>query len=58
MGLDKATAVRSTGGQDSMPIKLEKILSEGRFVTMGDYAAGLRDQFLDLPRVTLPGRAA
>jgi polysaccharide deacetylase family protein (PEP-CTERM system associated) len=58
VGLDKATAVRSTGGQDSMPIKLEKILSEGRFVTMGDYAAGLRDQFLDLPRVTLPGRAA
>lgn len=49
VGLDAATAVRSTGGQDSMPRKLEKILKEGSFVTMGEYAARLRNDFSGLP---------
>lgn len=49
VGLDAATAVRSTGGQDTMPAKLERILARGRFVTMGQYVARLRDRIGDIP---------
>jgi polysaccharide deacetylase family protein (PEP-CTERM system associated) len=49
VGLDTATAVRSTGGQDTMPRKLEKILSSGSFMTMGQYADMLRKETRELP---------
>jgi polysaccharide deacetylase family protein (PEP-CTERM system associated) len=42
VGLDKATSVRSQGGQGSMLRKLERLLSSGEFETMGDYAERLR----------------
>jgi polysaccharide deacetylase family protein (PEP-CTERM system associated) len=42
VGLSAAGAVRSQGGQDSMPAKLEKLLASGNFETMGAYAARLR----------------
>lgn len=44
VGLDAATKARSTGGQDTMPKKLEKILAQGNFMTMGQYAEQLRSQ--------------
>ncbi len=42
VGLSAVTSVRSQGGQDSMPRKLEKLLGHGEFETMGAYAARLR----------------
>ncbi|MBE0567412.1 MAG: DUF3473 domain-containing protein [Krumholzibacteria bacterium] len=42
VGLSATSSVRSQGGQDSMPRKLQKLLAQGRFETMGDYAARLR----------------
>lgn len=49
VGLNTASAVRSTGGQDSMPAKLEKILQGGSFMTMGEYADQLRSRLAELP---------
>jgi len=41
-GQSALTSLRSQGGQDSMPRKLERLLAEGEFETMGQYAARLR----------------
>lgn len=49
VGLDRAMAVRSTGGQGSMPAKLEKILAEGRFLTMAQYAEKLQARADEVP---------
>ena len=48
VGLRKAASVRSQGGQDTMPLKLERLLAVGEFETMGDYAGRLREAG-DLP---------
>lgn len=40
--LSPLTRLRSQGRQDTMPIKLDRILSEGPFRTLGEHAAGLR----------------
>jgi len=40
-GQSAATSLRSQGGQDSVLGKLERLLGEGGFVTMGEYVAGL-----------------
>ena len=40
-GQSAATSLRSQGGQDSAPRKLEKLLAEGDFLTMGAYVDGL-----------------
>ncbi len=40
-GQSAATSLRSQGGQDSVLGKLEKLLSEGGFRTMGEYVAEL-----------------
>ncbi len=40
-GQSAATSLRSQGGQDSVLGKLEKLLGEGGFQTMGEYVAGL-----------------
>ncbi len=53
VGLDAATHARSTGGQDSMPIKLEKILAEGDFLTLGEYAEKLRQTDASLPCISV-----
>ena len=37
VGLSKANSLRSQGGQDTMPAKLERILSDGQFETLGQY---------------------
>ena len=42
VGLSAAGNLRSQGGQDTMPAKLERLLAEGDFETMGEYAARLR----------------
>jgi polysaccharide deacetylase family protein (PEP-CTERM system associated) len=42
-GLDAVGRVRSTGGQGSMPGKLEAVLAEGEFATMGEYVRALRE---------------
>ena len=49
VGLDAATAARSTGGQGSMPGKLAKVLASGSFLTMGEYAAQLAAQPKKIP---------
>ncbi|MBU8871116.1 MAG: polysaccharide deacetylase family protein [Gemmatimonadales bacterium] len=38
----KTTSLRSQGGQATMPRKLEAVLSEGEFLTLGQYADQLR----------------
>ena len=35
--------LRSQGRQDSMPVKLERILRDGPFQTLGDHARRLRE---------------
>jgi polysaccharide deacetylase family protein (PEP-CTERM system associated) len=45
--------LRSQGGQDSTPRKLEELLRIGRFVTLGEYVEDLRRR-TDLPRRRLP----
>jgi polysaccharide deacetylase family protein (PEP-CTERM system associated) len=50
VGLSRAGAVRSQGGQDSTPGKLERLLAGGDFETMGEYAARLRAAPGGLPR--------
>ena len=40
-GQSAATSLRSQGGQDSVHWKLDKLLSEGGFMTMGQYVEGL-----------------
>ncbi len=52
VGLNAATAVRSTGGQDSMPRKLARILAGGSFLTMAEYSDRLREE--GLPVRALP----
>ncbi len=42
VGLSAAGSVRSQGGQATMPAKLEKLLQEGDFETMGQFAERLR----------------
>lgn len=54
VGLNRLSRLRSQGGQVTMLRKLERVLSRGNFMTMGDYAARLRDTG-DLPRRDLPG---
>ena len=41
-GLSAANNVRSQGGQASMPVKLERILRQGEFETLGQYVGRLR----------------
>ncbi len=40
----KATSLRSQGGQATMPGKLEAVLAEGDFQTLGQYAKQLREE--------------
>jgi len=42
VGLSAGNRVRSQGGQDSMPVKLARLLAEGDFCTMGDYVGSLK----------------
>ena len=42
VGLSATSSVRSQGGQASMPIKLDRILRQGDFETLGEYVRGLR----------------
>lgn len=42
-GQSTVTRLRSQGGQDSVIGKLERLLAGDRFVTMGEYVAGLAD---------------
>ncbi len=42
VGQSKATSLRSQGGQSSMPLKLDRILKQGDFETLGQYVGRLR----------------
>jgi len=42
VGLSATSSVRSQGGQASMPVKLERILRQGDFETLGEYVGRLR----------------
>jgi hypothetical protein len=53
VGLSATASVRSQGGQDTMPLKLERLLATGEFETMGDYARRLREA-PDLPVRAVP----
>jgi polysaccharide deacetylase family protein (PEP-CTERM system associated) len=53
LGLGRLARLRAQGGQLSMPGKLEAILSQGSFQTMGEYVAGLIAAG-SLPRRSLP----
>lgn len=41
-GQSRLTSLRSQGGQDTVPRKLDRLLADGEFETMGEYAARLR----------------
>ena len=56
VGLSAAGNLRSQGGQDTMPAKLERLLAGGDFETMGEYAERLRAVPGGLP-VREPGGA-
>jgi len=43
VGQSTTMSIRSHGGQDTMPRKLEKILKEGKFQTLGEYVESLMD---------------
>lgn len=46
VGVSAATSVRSQGGQASMPIKLDRILRQGDFETLGEYVGRLQSESL------------
>jgi len=43
VGQSKSTSLRSQGGQSTMPLKLERILKQGEFETLGQYVGRLRE---------------
>ena len=55
VSLSRTNRWRSQSGQNSMPAKLEAVLAEGCFQTMGDYVADLLSRG-DLPSRRLPLR--
>lgn len=52
VGQSAATSLRSQGGQATMPVKIEKILANGEFETLGQYVERL-NQAGGLPRKSL-----
>jgi len=53
VGMSRLDRLRSQGGQNRMPAKLEEILADGRFQTLGEYV-GTRRAADDLPCRTWP----